>query len=360
MSAHMIPAEIPVSAPAPADGTAMQALRSIIYAAYRFQFLSAAFRFGLFELLGNEPGRTREEIAQRLGIQTQPARVLLLGCTEAGLLRKYGARYYNTPVAEPLSRDPEQIPGAFVSFEQEVNYRPLAWLYESLKDGSNTGLDREIEGTATTLYERLAAFPALEKTFHNMMGSVSRSVAGELVQRLDLSGYTHLLDIGGGTAVNATAFARRWKHLRVTIADLPTVAAEANARIAETGLGDRVRAVGLDAFKDEFPTGCDCVLFGHFLEIWSPARNRELLAKAARATGPGAGIFVISPVQYDDETGPEVAAALSAYFQAIASGEGMVYTGKEYEEWFAEAGFTPSGRLYIDGIPDVVVTGVRR
>ncbi|ANS67669.1 O-methyltransferase [Streptomyces lincolnensis] len=337
----------------------LEPLRELYYAHYRFQYLSAACQFGLFELLGREPGLTRAEIAVRLEIEEQPARILLLGCTSAGLLRKEDDRYFNSPVSEPLAGKLDDVPAAFVPWEQHINYRPMAWFYESLKAYSNVGLQREIPGDSPTLYGRLALDSQQETVFHNMMGSVSRLVAEELVEHLDLSGYTHLLDIGGGTAVNATHLARRWPHLRITIADLPTVAERANEKIASLGLSDRVRAIGLDVFEDEFPQGCDAVLFGHFLEIWSIERNKGLIAKAARAVEPGAGIFVVTPEAHDDDTGPDVAAALSAYFLTVASGEGMVYTCREYEEWFSEVGFEPSGRLSV-GIGDAVITGTKR
>ncbi|MGW7595456.1 methyltransferase, partial [Streptomyces rubiginosohelvolus] len=112
---------------------------------------------------------------------------------------------------------------------------------------------------------------------------MSRLVGAELGEKLDLSECTHLLDIGGGTAINAANFAARRPDLRITIGDLPSIAAAANEKIEKLVLADRVRAVSLDAFHDEFPTGCDGVLFAHFLEIWSPERVQELLAKAARA-----------------------------------------------------------------------------
>jgi SAM-dependent methyltransferase len=330
----------------------IEPLRELFYAHYRFQYLSAAFQFGLFELLGREPGLTRADIVKRLEIENQPARILLLGCTSAGLLRKDGDRYYNTPVSEPLADKLDDAPAVFIPWEQNVNYRPMAWFYESLKENTNVGL-REIPGESPTLYGRLALDPKLETTFHNMMGSVSRLVAGELVQQLDLSRYTHLLDVGGGTAVNATYLARRWPSLRITIVDLPTIAETANAKIASLGFDGRVRAVGLDAFKDEFPKGCDAVLFAHFLEIWSIERNKALMAKAAQAVEPGSAIFVVTPSSDDDETGPDLAAALSAYLLTVAS-------GAEYESWFSEVGFEPTARQYVGGLGDVVISGVKR
>lgn len=337
----------------------IEGLRSLFYAHYRFQYLSAAYQLGLFAMLASKPGATRADIGKQLGLEAQPTRILLLGCAAFGLVSKDGDHYHNTKIAEPLATNIDEVPAAFVPWEQHVNYRPMAWFYESLKANTNVGLQREIEGTSPTLYGRLAGNARLETVFHNMMSSVSRQVAEQLVDKLDLSGYRHLLDVGGGTAINASNLARRWPHLQVTILDLPSVTEAANQRIAELGLSDRVRAVGLDAFQDEYPKGCDCVLFGHFLEIWSVERNKALLAKAARAVDEGAGIFVITPGQNDDETGPELAAALSAYFITVASGEGMVYTPKEYEQWFTETGFEPTGRQFVGELGDVVISGVR-
>jgi ubiquinone/menaquinone biosynthesis C-methylase UbiE len=326
---------------------------------YRFQCLNAAFQLGLFRILHDTPGITRTEIASRLGIQEQPARVLLLGCCSYGLTAKDGDGYYNTAISEPLSITADRIPGAFVPFQHQITYRAMGWFYESLKENTNVGLQRELAGAAPTLYGRLAE-NGLEATFHNMMGSLSSLIAVELRRHLDLSRYTHLLDVGGGTAVNATALARRWPHLKITIVDLPTVAEAAREKIAAQGLPHQIRAVGIDAFEDEFPTGCDCVLFAHFLEMWSPERIRGMLAKAARAVPSGSGAYIVSAIQNDDETGPESAAWLSAYFLTVASGEGMVYTSGEHEQWLAESGFTPGERIYLDRAGDVVVSGTRK
>ncbi|MEK8142933.1 methyltransferase [Streptomyces sp. M10(2022)] len=331
-------------------------LRPLYKAHYRFQFLSAAFQLGLFTALEQEPGLGMKDIAVRLGLNEQPTRILLLGCTVMQLVRKEDGGYHNTALTKPLSTGFDESPAAFIPWEHQGIYRAMSWFPEALKDDTNVGLQREIAGTAPTLYGRLAENPELEATFHTMMGSVSRLVAAELRERLDFSEYTHLLDIGGGTAVNASSLAAQWPDLRITIADLPSVAAAANEKVEKLGQADRIRAVGLDIFEDEFPAGCDSVLFAHFLEIWSVDRIKGLLAKAARALAPGGGIFVVTPHQYDDETGPDRAAYLSAYFQTIASGEGMVYTGKEYEQWFVEAGLEPTGRITL-GSDTVVICG---
>lgn len=331
-------------------------LRSLQSGHYQFQFLSTALQFGLFRLLAREPGLSRAEIGARIGIEELPARVLLLGCVSIGVLHKDGDRYFTTPMSEPLAGELETVPAAFGPWR---HYRPMAHFADSLKENTNLGLRREVPGDSPDLYGRLAGNPELEQAFQKLMGAASREVAAELGNTADLSGYRHLLDVGGGTATNAAAIANRWPDLRITITDLPTVVEKANARIAELGLAERVTAVGHDAFADEFPSGADCVFFGHFLEIWSIDKIRALLKKAARAVGPGGGLVVVAPTQHDDETGPPIAAALSAYFHTVASGEGMTYTCAEYEEWFTEAGFRPTGRSYVGSLNEAVITGVR-
>jgi hypothetical protein len=45
-------------------------------------------------------------------------------------------------------------------------------------------------------------------------------------------------------------------------------------------------------------------------------------------------------MQRDDEKGPLTAAIGSPYFLTLATGEGMLYTWREYEAWMREAGFS--------------------
>ena len=352
MSTITVPQSNPPSEP-------YRKLLGLLYAHYNFHYLDAGFRLGLFGLVRREPGLTHPEIAKRLGLNEQPTRILLNGCVGNDLLRMEGETYQLTAVSQLLTGDFEDMADAFLPYERHINYRAMSWFTESLQEDTNVGMHREIPGSSPTLYGRLATDPDLEGVFHRMMGKVSERVAAELAERPEFSRYTHLLDIGGGAAVNATRLAGRRPGLRITIGDYPTVAEAGNAKLVAAGLGDRVKAVGLNAFADEFPAGADCVLFAHFLEIWSPGAIRSLLAKASRAVRPGAGIFIITPGD-EQESGPELGAGLSAYFHCVASGEGMVYPRGDFEEWLIEAGFEPTGFTHVGGLGDVMISGVKR
>ncbi|MEE8450708.1 MAG: methyltransferase dimerization domain-containing protein, partial [Thermoguttaceae bacterium] len=61
-----------------------------------FQTLRSAVQLDLFSLLAKHGRLTRAQIAEHLGIEQQPARILLLGCTSVGLLKKRGNTYSNS------------------------------------------------------------------------------------------------------------------------------------------------------------------------------------------------------------------------------------------------------------------------
>lgn len=64
-------------------------------------------------------------------------------------------------------------------------------------------------------------------------------------------------------------------------------------------------------------------------------------------------------MQNNDETGPLRAAFGSPYFLTLATGDGMLYTWKEYENWIKEAGFAVVLR---QSLPDGhgVITGIKK
>ncbi|OBG14139.1 hypothetical protein A5765_11445 [Mycolicibacterium celeriflavum] len=336
------------------------AILDLFLGMYYFQFLASAVELDLFTLLSRSPGLTREELAEHLKIENQPARILLLGCGAVGLLRKEGDRYFNTSGAERFfskAHPANMVPA--VRMANHIQFRPMARFAEALKANTNVGL-QEIPGSAPNLYMRLAENPPLEKIFHEMMSLVSFGTAAYLAETLDLSRHRTLLDVGGGEAVNATTLAGRWPDLHVTVLDLPTVAESTRARLSAQGMAERVTAVGGDCFAEELPAGFDAVLLSRFCSIWSEEKVRSLLAKAARALRPGASLYLIEALQDDDEMGPPFVAHLCAYFLTLASGEGMVRTWPEWVGWLEEAGFKSFSRRPLPGgMSEFLIEAVR-
>jgi len=309
-----------------------------------FQTLRTAVQLDLFTLLAKEGPLTREEIARRLGIAEQPARIVLLGLTVVGLLRKRGRSYSNSHLAGLLLvKDSPRKITAYVELQHRAMYKGLYWMLEAVREYRNVGL-KEFAGNEPTLYQRLAHDPEVEQIFQEAMQELSMQANADMARFVDLSGVKHLVDVGGGDGTNIIALARRWPKLRATVFDSPTVCDIARKNIAASGFADRLDAIPGECFADPFPKGADCLMFAHFFTIWGEEKDRELLKKCHDSLPSGGRVIIFNMMQHDDETGPLSAAVGSPYFLTLATGLGMLYTWGEYESWMREAGFHPVER----------------
>lgn len=304
-----------------------------------FQTLRAATQFDLFTKIAEHGSMTRQEIAQELKIGDQPARIMLLGLTVAGILKKRGERYTNARLTKQLlvSTSPKKVL-AYVELQHAVMYRGVFHLYDSIREFRNVGL-QEFCGEEPTLYQRLAHDPETEKVFQLAMQELSVQANKALAEYVDFSNVEHVIDVGGGDGTNALALVRRWPHLKVTVFDLPSVCDIAQMNIRAAGAESQIRTVAGNCFTDAFPSDADCILFSHFFTIWSPEKDQMLLKKCYDALPAGGKVLLYNMMQNDDESGPWGAAIGSPYFLAVATGEGMLYTWSEYESWMRGAGF---------------------
>jgi L-tyrosine C(3)-methyltransferase len=304
-----------------------------------FQTLSAAVELDLFSLLDKHKQMTREEIATSLNCAQQPIRILLLGCTALGLLRKRGAFYSNALLSRSLFvRNAPRNVLDVVRWQHHINYRAMSHFADAIRANANVGL-QEFPGTESTLYERLAHDERLERIFQDAMKSISVQANAMLVRSLDFRDAKYLVDVGGGNGTNIVAFARRFPHLRAAVFDSASVCELARSNIANEGLSDRLAVWPGDCFVDPFPREADAILFAHFFTIWSEERNRQLLRKCFDSLPPGGAVIIFNMMQRDTENGPLSAAMGSPYFLTLATGEGMLYTWREYSQWMRDAGF---------------------
>lgn len=305
-----------------------------------FETLHAGVHYGLFSLLKRQPGLTRQQIAQELGMGEQPARIMILGLVASGMIKQRFKRLYNTWLsAELLCEDSATNIIPYVYLQHHVMYPGMKHFCEALRTGKNAGLE-EFAGVEPTLYERLRHDPFVERIFHDAMSALSVQTNRILADYLDLAQTKYLIDIGGGDATNIMTLARQHHHLRASVFDFPSVCQIAKERISATGMNDRLSAIPGNAFEDAFPQGADCFLFAHFCTIWSEAKNRLLYKKAFDALPAGGRVVVFNMMQSNDESGPLSAAVGSPYFLTIATGEGMLYTWDEYAKWLNDAGFS--------------------
>ena len=309
-----------------------------------FQLLWAGVQLGVFETLSSHPNLTRDEIAARINLKSQPARILMTGLAALRLVKKEGERFSNSRAAEQLlTRNSKDNMVDVLGWQAHIVYPSAVDLIESLKQFKNVGL-RHFEGDADNIYHRLPHNPFIAKVFHDAMSSLSGSANADLAKLSLFDEIRHLGDFGGGDGTNAITLARAHPHLRVTVFDGATACDKANEKIAAAGLSTRIDTHTGDFFIDPFPEDIDAVLFGHMMPIWSLERDTALLRRAYEALPSGGKVLIFNMMGDDDEVGPMSAALGSPYFLTTATGEGMMYSWKEHESTLAAAGFRQTER----------------
>jgi cyclopropane fatty-acyl-phospholipid synthase-like methyltransferase len=332
-------------------------LRIIVHGTTAFELLRAGLEFNLFEHLEAAAGMDVQETAAAIGVEEQPARILLLGLSSLLLLKKQGEKYINSEIVRrKLLRSSQRFLGPLVDIQAKVINSCLVDFVESMRQYTNVGL-RQIIGPGTTLYERLTTHPELQEVFYANMGDASQKVLAQILNRCDFANVRHAIDIGGGDGTNSIELARRYPQLEVTVFDQESVTRFAAQRIQDHDLRERVHFYPGDLFTDPLPVGADAILFFHIFEIWSLERNTELLRKCHAALPVGGLCLVYSFVSNDEGDGSMSAGLMSPYFLTLASGEGMAYAPRDLERAVLDAGFSRVERYQDLGFSHALVIG---
>lgn len=352
MTSDLIASETHTPLTGPPNGRTpltMDGLAWILFGHAAFQQLNAACELGLFELLEECPDLTAPDIAVKLGLAERANDILLLGATSLGTLTRQEGHYrLSSVIAALIKTDDWQRFKDTVAFEQYVVYEGQLDFTESLRTNSNVGLQR-VPGTGRDLYHRLSENPHLESVFYRYMRSWSELANQQLVEILDLSTSSRLLDCGGGDAVNAIALARANEHLEVKILEIAQTVPITEKKIAEADLSERISVSACDMHADAFPTGFDTIMFAHQLVIWTLEENTWLLRKAYESLPAGGRVIIFNSMSNDEGDGPVVAALDSVYFAALPAEGGMIYSWAQHEQCLRDAGFTAMQRIAIPG-----------
>ena len=317
-----------------------------------FNAVTTAVELNIFRFLEEHPSSDFDRIQRFCGVPRHQLRVLLQAVCATGLLRRDDGAYANSAVAaDLLASDADDSWAHILVGWKEVYYPAFTHMTTALKAGRNTALD-SYPGDEPTLYQRLSRNPELEAVFHRAMSAFTLRSVDALVDREEFSSVRHLLDIGGGDGTTSARLAARYPGLRCTVFDMPSVARIADGKAA--GYPDRVDLHAGDIFTDEFPSGADAVLFSHVLEIFAEEQILALLRKAYEALPAGGRVFLYGYNVSDDETSGIFGARLGLYFNVLASGQGMAYPARDYEEWLRRIGFgevkTVGGLSYEHGL----------
>ena len=309
------------------------------------QILLACVDLDLLSCLADGP-LTPEELAGRLDVPSDRMTTLCQAAASLGLLERKRSGAYR------LGRLGAELV-AVRGLTALVRHHRL--LYQDLADPVAL-----LRGTSEPT---LAAFwpyvfgdtvsRAEAETYSDLMASTQALVAEEVLRSAPAHGMQHLMDVGGGTGAFLTAAARRYPALRLTLVDLPAVAAAAGPRIAAVGLTTRINVVAADFRVDALPQGADTISLVRVLYDHPDTLVSALLTRVAAALPPGGRVLVAEPMS----GGAAPSRFGDAYFAfyTMAMRTGRVRSPAEICRLLTEAGLAdarvvPTGRAFITQI----------
>ncbi len=159
-----------------------------------------------------------------------------------------------------------------------------------------------------------------------------------IVASYDFSAHEDVMEFGGGYARLAMALARAHPDLHVKVADLEIVCSEADRRIAEAGLSDRVSTHACDFFGDSLPEAvADVVLFCRVLHDWTDEQVAELIQRTRRCLREGGVAIAVEPM-FDESEELTEGALPAAMMLALLGGRRR--SVQAYEALFQGAGYS--------------------
>jgi acetylserotonin N-methyltransferase len=294
----------------------------------------AAVELGIFDALSTQ-GRTIEQLASQLELNSDALERLLDALIGLGLLRRVGSEYSNTPAATTYltSDSPRRMTG-YIRYSNDVSWLLWQHLESAIRTGDN--LWQQAFGWDGPIFANFFKTDAAKREFLMGMHGFGLISSPHVVEAFDLSEFRHLVDLGGATGHLVIAACRRYPHLRGTVFDLPDAVPLAREMIAQYELSDRITVVAGDFFSDALPAA-DLYCVGRILHDWSESKINVLLQKAFSHLPSGGAILVGEKMLAADKRGPDWAQMQN--LNMLTCTEGKERTLAEYEQLLTRAGF---------------------
>jgi cyclopropane fatty-acyl-phospholipid synthase-like methyltransferase len=292
----------------------------------RARIITTATRLGVFEALASG-SLEYHDLAVAVGTRGDGLYLMLEALVGFGYLRHRGNRYENSRMVRKylVSSSPYFL-GNMILFQEDADART-----RSLATVIRTGqVDSSYEAY-------LDEDPERWRRYVLGMRETARLSTQEVIAKVPVpTGARRLLDLGGSHGLHACSFCECYPKLQAVVFDRPGAVGIGREIIASLPIRDRITFQEGDMWRDSFGENYDILLLFAILHLFSPERNRHLLARVANAILPG-GILVIADF-LADRLPAEWSASFSLGIRCFF-GEGQVYDQSAIRHWLSEAGF---------------------
>lgn len=318
----------------------------LIEAFRRSQAMFTAVELKVFDHLEAQP-RCATALSEALACDSDALGRLLDTCVALGLLYKDGAHYANSPATAVylVNSSPSAITG-YVEYSQKALWKLWAELPNAVREGTHRW--EQVFGGKGGLFSHYYKTEEDKRRFLMGMHAYGLISSPQVVKAFDLSGFEHLVDLGGATGHLPIAACQSYESLKATVFDLPEVLPLAQETIATQNLSDRIATAGGDFFADPLPAG-DLYSLGRILHDWTEEKIRLLLDRVYAALPSGGAILLAEKMV--GESGTEPLWALLQSLNMLVVTEGKERRFSEYLDLLEAAGFRNIQGAVLDKSP---------
>lgn len=311
-------------------GADFQELMNLVRGFRPAKIMMVATDLEMFDHL--EEFRTAAEISALAKADPRAVGIILNALAALGLVVKEGERFRNGELTSRyLVRGKDDYRGAIV---RHMHHTWWGWseLEDTVKRGhadmakSERWLDRVPDPDDEWVREFIWG-----------MHAIARDLAPQVAAQVDLAGVERLLDLGGGPASYAIAFAQASPKLRATVFDLPQPITIAEENIRRHGLANRINTLAGNFLKDDIGSGYDFIWISQILHSHTEEQCRLIIHKGVKALNHGGRMVIQDFFLNDNCTSPLEAAMFSVHMLAVTPG-GRAYTHREVAAMMKEAG----------------------
>lgn len=299
--------------------------------------LHAAVKLDIFSLIG-EDQVTCHELSRKLKADKRGLEVLLDALASLELLIKKDDTYKNS---QPSQLFLSKASPRYVGFMIMHHYHLMDSWHNIDKAVLEGGPIRDRSSFSDEEWR---------ESFLMGMFNSGMAVAPEVSKIIDLSGCSHLLDLGGGPGTFAIHFCLANPKLKASVFDLDTTRPFAEDTIQKFKVSDRVNFIAGDYVRD---TGFgknkfDAAWLSHILHGEGPEQAAEIIKKAVQALKPDSSIFIHDFILDETKTAPAFAALFSMNM-FLGTDDGRSYSQGEISKMLRAAGVKEIKRLDFTG-----------
>ncbi|MFP4380220.1 MAG: methyltransferase [Candidatus Sumerlaeia bacterium] len=288
--------------------------------------LLSACQSGLFETF-REGAKSAEDAASELGLDFRATEMVLLALAAEGvMIQNTDHRFSIATEYAPFLLEGEPDSQIHIFRHNWAIMQSWCRLVETMRTGKPIPKPDEKQA------------PDMLRNFICGMADIARHSSREVAEKVNLSNYRKMLDVGGGPASASIAFCQKYPQLHATNFDLPAPTEIAREEVEKAGMTDRISLQAGNFLEDDLGSGYDLVYLSNIIHSLDEDETELVIGKCAKALDKGGTLIVKDFFLDDDRTSPTFAAYFSINMLVNTEG-GKSYTEKETREIMSRAGF---------------------